>query len=59
MDTQIGLQTSIQLVDYTGDSAMRRKPMSGRHHARKFNRARRKTRAINNPRQIMRGGFRL
>lgn len=37
---------------------MRRKNISFKKHARKFNKARNKTRAINNA-QIMRGGFRL
>lgn len=36
-----------------------RRPMKGRKYARKFQAARRKTRAINNPRAMTRGGFRL
>lgn len=37
---------------------MRRK-VSARKFSKKFNRARRKTRAINSPNSIMRGGIRL
>lgn len=33
--------------------------MSGKKHARKFTKARKRTRAINSPQKIMRGGFRL
>jgi len=36
-----------------------RRNISGKRHSRKFNKARRKTRAINSPQHIMRGGFRL
>lgn len=36
-----------------------RRPVNARKHARKFNKGARRTRAINRPRQIMRGGIRL
>lgn len=38
---------------------MARRHISGRKHARTFNRNRRRTRAINSPTHVMRGGFRL
>jgi len=38
---------------------MRRKNISYKKHARKFNSARRNYKAVNSPQQIMRGGFRL
>lgn len=38
---------------------MRRKRMSGRSHGRKFTKARRRTKAINSPGMVMRGGIRL
>lgn len=38
---------------------MRRSKLSGRRHGRKFQRARNKTRAINSPAFVMRGGIRL
>jgi len=38
---------------------MARKHISGRGHARKFQKRRNKTRAINMPMHVMRGGFRL
>lgn len=36
-----------------------RRNISGKKHARKFNKARRRTKAINNPRGMARGGFRF
>jgi len=36
-----------------------RRNISGKHHARRFNKARSKYRAINNPSRILRGGTRL
>jgi len=36
-----------------------RRPMNGKRYARKFNRARKRTKAINNPRSMARRGFRL
>lgn len=38
---------------------MARKRISGRSYAKKFGRARRKSRAINSPNHILRGGIRL
>lgn len=38
---------------------MRRRHMSARKHGKKFNHARRNTRAINSPTFVMRGGIRL
>jgi len=38
---------------------MRRRKLSGRKHGRRFQRARNKTRAINSPAFVMRGGIRL
>lgn len=38
---------------------MARRNISGKKHARKFSKARRKSRSINSPQVIMRGGFRL
>lgn len=40
------------------EKAMRR-PVSKRSYGKKFNKARKRTRAINNPRGMARGGFRL
>jgi len=36
-----------------------RRNISGKKHARKFNKVRRRTKAINNPGHIARGGFRF
>jgi len=41
------------------ESDMARRNISGRKHGKKFARARRKTKAVNSPQHIMRGGFRL
>lgn len=38
---------------------MRRRNISGKRHGQSFAKARRKTRAINSPSFIMRGGIRL
>lgn len=38
---------------------MRRQRLSGRKHGRKFQRARNRTKAINSPAFVMRGGIRL
>jgi len=38
---------------------MKRRHMSGRKHGKRFNRARNRTRAINSPTFVMRGGIRL
>lgn len=38
---------------------MRRRQLNGKTHRRKFQRARNKTRAINSPTFVMRGGIRL
>jgi len=38
---------------------MARRNLSGKRHSRKFGRARRRSKKINNPTHIMRGGFRL
>lgn len=38
---------------------MARRHISGRKHGKKFGRAKRHTKAINNPSHVMRGGFRL
>jgi len=36
-----------------------RRNIGGKRHARKFNQARKRARAVNSPQKIMRGGFRL
>lgn len=38
---------------------MRRNKIGGRRHARSFQKKRNKTRAINSPTMVMRGGIRL
>lgn len=38
---------------------MARRNMSGRKHAKKFGRARRTTKAINQPKRVSRGGIQL
>lgn len=38
---------------------MARRNISARKHGRKFNKAKRRSRAINTPSHVMRGGFRL
>lgn len=38
---------------------MRRRNISGKKHGRKFNNARKRTRKINSPAFVMRGGIRL
>lgn len=38
---------------------MARRKISGRRHGKKFGRARNRTRAINTPNHVMRGGIRL
>lgn len=38
---------------------MKRRHISGRRHGKKFQRARNRTRAINSPAFVMRGGIRL
>jgi len=38
---------------------MKRRKMSGRGHGKKFGRARRKSKTINSPSVVMRGGIRL
>lgn len=38
---------------------MKRRSMSGKKHGRRFNKARNRTRSINSPNHVMRGGIRL
>jgi hypothetical protein len=38
---------------------MKRRPLSGKRHGRKFAKIARRTRAINSPSHVMRGGIRL